>query len=304
MAIIDFECPVCKEKNNFTLMGNDKGIFDRKCKACNTKLEIENNSDGIQVKSLQKNIKRKPITRHYEEIQEGGNNNVPNDYKKYELKVPNKKTAKFIAILILTSALMGLFTGYIMLDFFNNDYEEFESIEIEIVVKNNTSDLANTKIFLDGKEINATYAGNGTYNIMAKPGKHTIEITAPDHKKVKMDVFLPPQDSNLTLIDVEQGIEGVNRFTFNMEEGNGNLTLEESIYLKVTWIAWFFIICSLSGIQGAWVTYKLKSYNNAQIGAFMSVLAMGFFIIGPILGILALYYLKKNKKIFTASFKN
>ena len=299
MAKTEFDCPECGKTNNFVLLGNDKGIFERKCKSCKAEIEIENNSTGIQVKSLQKGIKK-----NYETFKEKKNNNIPSDYKKYNFEEPNKKTAKFIAILILTSSLMGLFTGYILLDFFDSDYEEFENIEIEIVAKNNTSDLANIKIILDGKEINSTYIGNGTYNVMAKPGKHTIEITAPDHKNATMNVFIPLQDSNLTLIDVEQGIEGVNRFTFNMEEGNGNLTLEESIYLKVTWIAWFFIICSLSGIQGAWVTYKLKSYNNAQIGAFMSVLAMGFFIIGPILGILALYYLKKNKKIFTASFKN
>ncbi|HJM17426.1 MAG TPA: biotin/lipoyl-containing protein, partial [Candidatus Poseidoniia archaeon] len=136
MAIIDFKCPECKEKNNFALMGNDKGIFDRKCKACNTKLEIENNSDGIQVKSLQKNIKRKPPTRHAEEIQEREDNNVPTDYKKYKLGIPNKKTAKFIAILILTSSLMGLFTGYAIIDFFNSDFDEFENVEIiEILVK-------------------------------------------------------------------------------------------------------------------------------------------------------------------------
>jgi len=305
MAIIDFECPVCKEKNNFALMGNDKGIFDRKCKACNTKLEIENNSGEIKVKSLQRNIKRKPATRQYEQNQEEENNNVPTDYKKYELEVPNKKTAKFIAILILSSSLMGLFTGYIMLDFFNNDYEEYENVQIEIVVKNMDENIANAEIILDGKKINSIHAGDGTYNITAKPGKHTIEVISPQYKNAIMDIFIPPQDSNLTLIDVDRGIEGVNRFTFSMQEGEGKITLEESTYIKMeAWCPNLIFLFSLIGIWGSWVTYNLQSYNNAQIGAFFSVLAMGFFIIGPILGIIALYYLKKNKKMFTASFKN
>jgi len=300
MAKIEFDCPECKKTNNFFLMGNYKGIFEQKCKACNAKLEIENSPDGIKVKSLQKIVKA-----NYERFKEERSNNIPSDYKKYDFKEPNKKTAKFIAMLILTSSIMGLFTGYIMLDFFDRGYEEFESIEIEIVAKNNTSDLANIKIILDGKEINSTYAGNGTYNIMAKPGKHTIEITASDHKKARMDVFLPPQDSNLTLIDVEQGIEGVNRFTFSMQEGEGEITLEESTYIKMeAWCPNLIFLFSLIGVWGSWVTYNLQSYNNAQIGAFFSVLAMGFFIIGPILGIIALYYLKKNKEMFTASFKN
>jgi len=300
MAKIEFDCPECKKTNNLFLMGNDKGIFEQKCKTCNTNLEIENSPDGIQVKPLQKILKR-----NYRQFDEEIKKNIPPDYKKYDFEEPNKKTAKFIAILILTSSLMGLFTGYILLDFFDRGYEEFEIIEIEIVAKNNTSDLENIKIILDGKEINSTYTGNGTYNIMAKPGKHTIEITALNHKKAIMNVFLPPQDSNLTLIDVEEGIEGVNRFTFSMQEGEGEITLEESTYIKMeSWCPNLIFLFSLIGIWGSWVTYNLQSYNNAQIGAFFSVLAMGFFIIGPILGIIALYYLKKNKEMFTASFKN
>jgi|ETNmetMinimDraft_12_1059888.scaffolds.fasta_scaffold00416_12 transposase-like protein len=310
MAIIDFKCPECKEKNNFALMGNDKGIFDRKCKACNTKLEIENNSDGIQVKSLQKNIKRKPPTRHAEEIQEREDNNVPTDYKKYKLGIPNKKTAKFIAILILTSSLMGLFTGYAIIDFFNSDFDEFENVEIEIqlqsthLVSNNTTNLNNAQIILDGEKIVSTSVGDGTYNIVAKPGKHTIGVICPYYKSTTRDIFIPPQDSNLSLIDVERGIEGTNRFTFTMQEGEGKITLEKTTYLKMEpWFNLIFLFAFI-GIWGSWVTYKLKSYNIAQIGAFCSVLAMGFLIIGPILGIIALYYLKKNKKMFTASFKN
>ena len=112
-------------------------------------------------------------------------------------------------------------------------------------------------------------------------------------------------DDNLSLVDLEQGIEGVNRFTFEMKEGKGNIDLEDTTYLKIAaWCPNLIFIFSLIGLWGAWMTYTLQSYNNAQIGAFFSVLAMGFFIIGPILGIIALFYLKKYKFLFTASFKN
>tara|TARA_Y100000814_G_C11998639_1_gene287742 strand:- start:237 stop:509 length:273 start_codon:yes stop_codon:yes gene_type:complete len=90
-----------------------------------------------------------------------------------------------------------------------------------------------------------------------------------------------------------------------MKEGEGKISLEDSTYMKMeTWCPNLIFLFSLIGLWGAWVTYRLQSYKNSQIGAFFSVLAMGFFIIGPILGIMALYYLKKHKKMFTVSFKN
>ena len=120
-----------------------------------------------------------------------------------------------------------------------------------------------------------------------------------------MVFFVPPQDSNLRLPETNEGIEGINRFTFVMKEGNGDITLEENIYIKVfTWCPILVYLFSLIGIWGSFITYKRQSYKNAQIGAFFSVMAMGFLVIGPILGIMSLYYLKKHKKIFTASFKN
>ena len=130
-------------------------------------------------------------------------------------------------------------------------------------------------------------------------------MISPDHKNATMVFFVPPQDSNLRLPETNEGIEGINRFTFVMKEGNGDITLEENIYIKVfTWCPILVYLFSLIGIWGSFITYKRQSYKNAQIGAFFSVMAMGFLVIGPILGIMSLYYLKKHKKIFTASFKN
>ena len=183
-----------------------------------------------------------------------------------------------------------------------------ESVAIKVrarVVKNKTADLDNAIILLDKKEKNHTYIGNGTYHILAKPGKHSVKVIAPAHKNATMEIFIPPQDDNLSLVDIEQGIDGVNRFTFEMGEGTGKINLEDTTYLKMgAWCPNLIFIFSLIGLWGAWMTYTLQSYNNAQIGAFFSVLAIGFLIIGPIIGIIALFYLKKYKFLFTASFKN
>ena len=292
MEKIEFECPDCGEKNKLILMGYDRAKFDKKCQNCKADLEILKKSDKISVESKKKVVKKETA--------------IPSDYKKYKPEESNEKTAVFIAILILTSSLMGVSTGWSLSNAYNVDYSDYERINLEIVVLNNTSNLEeNVTIVLNNEEMNYTYNENGIYNILVNPGKYTAIVTAPEHKNATMEFFVPPQDSNLRLPDTNEGIEGINRFTFVMEKGNGDITFEENIYIKVfTWCPLLVYLFSLIGIWGSFITYKRQSYKNAQIGAFFSVMAMGFLIIGPILGIMALYYLKKHKKIFTASFKN
>ncbi len=291
MEKIEFECPDCGEKNKLILMGHDKAKFDKKCQSCKADLEILKNKDEISVESKKMAVGKKTA--------------VPPDYKKYKPEESNEKTAVFIAILILTSSLMGISTGWSLSNAFDIDYSDYEKINLEIVVLNNTANLENVTIYFNNEEMNYTYNENGIYHILATPGKYTAKVTSTEHKNATMIFFVPPQDSNLRLPETNEGIEGINRFTFVMEEGNGDITLEENIYIKVfTWCPILVYLFSLIGIWGAFITYKRQSYKNAQIGAFFSVMAMGFLIIGPILGIMALYYLKKHKKIFTASFKN
>ena len=292
MEKIEFECPDCGEKNKLILMGYDRAKFDKKCQNCKADLEILKKSDKISVESKKKVVKKETA--------------IPSDYKKYKPEESNEKTAVFIAILILTSSLMGVSTGWSLSNAYNIDYSDYEKINLEIVVLNNTSNLEeNVTIVLNNEEMNYTYNENGIYNILVNPGKYTAIVTASEHKNATMEFFVPPQDSNLRLPDTNEGIEGINRFTFVMEKGNGDITFEENIYIKVfTWCPLLVYLFSLIGIWGSFITYKRQSYKNAQIGAFFSVMAMGFLIIGPILGIMALYYLKKHKKIFTASFKN
>jgi len=291
MEKIEFECPVCGEKNNLILMGYDKAEFDKKCKNCKTNLEILKTNNEISVKSKNKSEKKET--------------NVPSDYKKYNPKESNDKISVFIAILILTSSLMGVSTGWSLSNAFEIDYSDSGKINLELVIRNNTSNLENITIVFNNEEMNYTYNGNGSYTLLVNPGKYTAIVTATEHKNATMDFFVPPQDSNLRLPETNEGIEGMNKFTFEMEEGNGDTILEDNIYIKVfTWCPLLVYVFSLVGIWGSFVTYKRQSYKNAQIGAFFSVMAMGFLIIGPILGIMALYYLKKHKKIFTASFKN
>ena len=292
MEKIEFEFHDCGEKNKLILMGYDMAKFDKKCQNCKADLEILKNSDKISVESKKKVVKKETA--------------IPSDYKKYKPEESNEKTAVFIAILILTSSLMGVSTGWSLSNAFNIDYSDYEKVNLEIVVLNNTSNLEeNVTIFFNNEEMNYTYDENGIYNILVNPGKYTAIVTVPEHKNATMEFFVPPQDSNLRLPDTNEGIEGINRFTFVMEKGNGDITFEENIYIKVfTWCPLLVYLFSLIGIWGSFITYKRQSYKNAQIGAFFSVMAMGFLIIGPILGIMALYYLKKHKKIFTASFKN
>jgi len=297
MPNIEFICPNCDKKNKITLMGESQGIFEKKCVDCKTvsELKIENNA-LIDTKSKVK--RRNEIAKK-----------VPADYKKYDfekdkdIKQKDHFWVKVVTFLILTASVMGLVTGG-SLYFAPEQFSESEDIKIFLIVQNGTSYIDNAKILVDNQEINQTYSGNGTYNIFLKPGKYNIKVSAEKHKTSTMNVYIPPQDSEISLVDYSSGLEGINSFRFELEMGEGNVNLDENTYLKMlNWCPTLIILFSLIGVWGAWITYTLQSYKNAQIGAFFSIMAMGFLIIGPVLGIAALVLLPKIKKNFTGHFK-
>ena len=297
MPNLEFICPNCNKKDKITLMGESQGIFEKKCVDCRTvsELKIENNA-LIDIKSKIK--KRNEMAKK-----------VPADYKKYdfekdkEIKQKDHFWVKVVTFLILTASVMGLVTGG-SLYFAPEQFSESEDIKIFLIVQNGTSYIDNAKILVDNQEINQTYSGNGTYNIFLKPGKYNIKVSAEKHKSSTMNVYIPPQDSEISLVDYSSGLEGINSFRFELEMGEGNVNLDENTYLKMlNWCPTLIILFSLIVVWGAWITYTLQSYKNAQIGAFFSIMAMGFLIIGPVLGIAALVLLPKIKKNFTGHFK-
>ena len=296
MARMEFKCPKCKKLNRIVIIGDDSGKFPRTCVGCDSDLEIE----------LTKQGKELGVILISDEIDTNVAKVVPKDYKQYEGKVPetSEKTAmvKIISLLIFTAALMGFMTGGLLFTV-PDQYDGVEKIKIGIVVKNSTTTLENATILVDSQEINQTYFGNGNYDIFLKPGKYKIEVRVPLHKNCTMDVYIPLQDSNLSLVEIDQGLEGVNQFTFNMQKGEGNTSLGENTYsLMLNWCPGIMFVFSLIGVWGAWVTYTLQSYKYAQIGAFFSILAMGFLVVGPILGFIALVLLPKIKNMFNRSF--
>ena len=293
---MEFKCPKCKKLNRIVIIGDDSGKFPRTCVGCDSDLEIE----------LTKQDKELGVILISDEINTNVAKVVPKDYKQYEGKVPetSEKTAmvKIISLLIFTAALMGFMTGGLLFTV-PDQYDGVEKIKIGIVVKNSTTTLENATILVDSQEINQTYFGNGSYDIFLKPGKYKIEVRVPLHKNCTMDVYIPLQDSNLSLVEIDQGLEGVNQFTFNMQKGEGNTSLGENTYsLMLNWCPGIMFVFSLIGVWGAWVTYTLQSYKYAQIGALFSILAMGFLVVGPILGFIALVLLPKIKKMFNRSF--
>ena len=297
MPKMDFECPKCKELNRIIILGNDSGRFTRTCVNCDSELEIEMAEGEGELQTV--------LTTDRNDTNRA--KTVPEDYKKYKGRELSKKSqtntmVTVISVLIFSSALMGFITGGLLRDL-PDEHSGYEEINVEIVVKNSTASLENATIIVNSHEANQTYDGKGTYLVFLKPGKYQISVSVDLHKNSTMSIYIPPQEDNLSLIDIEQGIEGINRFTFDMKEGTGNEELDDSVYVKISkWCPSLIFIFSLIGIWGAWVTYTLQSYKYAQIGAFFSILAMGFLIVGPILGFIALVLLPKIKNLFNRSF--
>jgi len=300
MPNIDFICPNCNTSGRITLMGETHGNFEKECKNCKTIIELDVKNNNL----ISSNTK--------EETPLKTKNKVPSDYKKYDFKekdnTTNKKQfwVKTISFLILTASIMGLMTG-ISLYYAPDEYSDSEEIKIYVIVENvenETNYIDNANILINEERIDHTYSGNGRYIIHLKPGKYNVKVNAEEHKTSVMNIYIPPQDPELSLIDYSSGLEGINSFTFTLEKGNGSINQEENTYLKMLkWCPTLILLFSLIGVWGSWVTYTLQSYKNAQIGAFFSIMSMGFLIIGPLLGIIALILLPKIKENFTGHFK-
>ena len=297
MPNINFNCPSCEKKDKITLMGESHGLFEKKCKECGIIIELTVEDSELKETRTKKKYLPKIKTK------------VPEDYQKYDFNHEEGKNkekhfwVKTISFLILSASIMGLMTGG-SLYFAPEQFSDSEDIKINLIIENNTDYIDFAVIIIDNKEVNQSYLDNGTYNIFLKPGKYEIKVSAEGHKTSIMTVYIPPQDPDLSLIDYSTGLEGVNRFTFELEEGEGNIIQDENTYLKMlNWCPILILLFSLVGVWGSWVTYTLQSYKNAQIGAFFSIMAMGFLIVGPLLGIIALILLPKIKKNFTGHFK-
>ena len=297
MPNINFNCPSCEKKDKITLMGESHGLFEKKCKECGIIIELTVEDSELKETRTKKKYLPKIKTK------------IPEDYQKYDFNHEEGKNkekhfwVKTISFLILSASIMGLMTGG-SLYFAPEQFSDSEDIKINLIIENNTDYIDFAVIIIDNKEVNQSYLDNGTYNIFLKPGKYEIKVSAEGHKTSIMTVYIPPQDPDLSLIDYSTGLEGVNRFTFELEEGEGNIIQDENTYLKMlNWCPILILLFSLVGVWGSWVTYTLQSYKNAQIGAFFSIMAMGFLFIGPLLGIIALILLPKIKKHFTGHFK-
>tara|TARA_S200000501_G_scaffold61011_1_gene51588 strand:+ start:438 stop:1334 length:897 start_codon:yes stop_codon:yes gene_type:complete len=297
MPNINFNCPSCEKKDKITLMGESHGLFEKKCKECGIIIELTVEDSELKETRTKKKYLPKIKTK------------IPEDYQKYDFNHEEGKNkekhfwVKTISFLILSASIMGLMTGG-SLYFAPEQFSDSEDIKINLIIENNTDYIDFAVIIIDNKEVNQSYLDNGTYNIFLKPGKYEIKVSAEGHKTSIMTVYIPPQDPDLSLIDYSTGLEGVNRFTFELEEGEGNIIQDENTYLKMlNWCPILILLFSLVGVWGSWVTYTLQSYKNAQIGAFFSIMAMGFLIVGPLLGIIALILLPKIKKNFTGHFK-
>ena len=303
MSSTTYNCPNCGNENKLILLGNDYGKFEQKCRKCSSEIEVEidqeqNVSEVISNKNTAKQSKEKKA--------------IPKDYlkmkgdepalKKREVKNKKERMVSIVTFLILSASFMGFITAG-GLYYSPDEFPDYDEIRIQIIVKNQTSDISDAEIYTNGLLDKQKYLGNGSYEVFLKPGRHDFRVVATNHTTANMEVYIPPQDNNLSLVDYDAGLRGVNLFVFNLEEGKGEKQFDSNTYnLMITWCPGLMFIFSLIGTWGAWTTYTLQSYKNAQIGTFFSIMAMGFFIIGPILGCIALFLLPRIKQSFNRSF--
>ncbi len=128
----------------------------------------------------------------------------------------------------------------------------------------------------------------------------SLEVAAAGYRNATSEVFIAEQDPGM------DPTPGVNLFSFKLLEGEGSATEQEQPVQGLwrsmfSWCPFLMLAFSLIGLGGAWAAWQRTSFLAAQLGALFSALALGFLLIGPILGLAALILLQRQKHAF--SFK-
>ena len=292
-----FECPVCQSEQSVLLLEGDASSTSS-CRECHSELEFLPDGDAVKVGSTGPTASQPP-----EPATASAPPAVPDDYLRYRGPPMHERPAaggtRAITLLILAASLTGLATAWgvhIMPD----EYDGLQQVEITIEVVNATGPLDNVTLLIDDATANLTAGEAGTYTTTVNSGMRTLEVQAGNHRIAWSEVFIAEQDANM------EPTAGVNLFRFTLLEGEGTVTEQEQPVQEIwrgmfAWCPFLMLVFSLIGLGGAWAAWQRSSFLAAQLGALFSALALGFLLVGPLLGLIALILLQRQKHAF--SFK-
>ena len=334
----EYNCTECGTRNFITLLGSKEVVFKTKCSSCSAELEMTVDKDEkIYVKPIDNNknkIDKKEIFRIDEnemdieeeisKIKKEDKKRVPDDYPIYEEEFNDEdaelikqigresesKIVEFpkstntvtivIAVMILISGILTLANAWAIVQMENKEGDE---TPISVIVIDSDGFVDNVTIMLDGERVNTSMDNRNEYPINVTTGKHTLEVRDIEgYSNVTWDIFVAETDGETLL-----GTEGLTKFTFELEEGSGTIEhepnqIQEMYFSSFKYGPIILIVFGVISIWGAQMAYRQKSYAGAQIGALFGILGLGLLFVGPVLGIVSLIMLNRNRKLFSASF--
>ena len=302
-----FECPVCQGEQSILLPDGDASATSI-CRECRSELEFLPDGDAVKVvpagPPAPAGTRRPPAQRPGAAGESpAAAATVPDDYPRYRgspLREQSKAGGTLaIALLILAASLTGLTNAWFV-HIIPEVNEGEQQVGITVEVANTTGPLANVTLLVDGAAANLTASEPGAYTTTVSSGMRTFEVTAPGHRNGTMLVLVYVQDLDMA------PTEGANLFKFILLEGEGAPVKQEQaeqalLQGMLAWCPFLILAFSLIGLGGAWAAWQRTSFLAAQVGALFSALALGFLLVGPILGLIALILLQRQKHAF--SFK-
>ena len=302
-----FECPVCQSEQSILLPDGDASATSS-CRECRSELEFLPDGNAIKV------VPASPLapagTRRPPARRAGATGDspaappvVPDDYPRYRgpplRERPKAGGTLTIAMLILAASLTGLVTAW-GIHAMPEEYDGRQEIRITVEVANTTGPLGNVTLLVDGAPANLTAGAPGVYTTVVSSGMRSLEVAAAGHRNATSEVFIAEQDPGMN------PTAGVNLFSFTLLRGEGGATEQEQPVQGLwrsmfAWCPFLILAFSLIGLGGAWAAWQRTSFLAAQLGALFSALALGFLLVGPILGLIALILLQRQKHAF--SFK-
>lgn len=153
------------------------------------------------------------------------------------------------------------------------------TVELSVIDQSNNESLENVNITIG--DISGSTDEDGSYSVEnVSLGIQKVELSLSEYKTQIQEILVIPFITSYHEIKMEKGT-GEKQFLFN----SGGCTIILAIF-------------AVFALIGAITTLKRQHFDVAVAGSVLGILSFGFFMIGSILGIIALIIIIKSREEF------
>jgi len=210
-------------------------------------------------------------------------------------KIPFLKNPDWAWKLLIISAILGILTALLLFYGFSVSQNGGYDMDLEgRVYDSEGNPIDGARVHVRDLNISRTTDAHGKYSFQdLESGTYTLEITSEDHRTLIYKFSLLPDN-------LQSSTTVTKDFTLRSKSQNKTDPIREDDSLgdEIYFFPTFMVVGSTVSFLGALTVRKRKMWNFSFVAALMGIMAMGLFIISPILNIIAAIIIVKTRRSF------